>query len=115
MTGPVYEAALSRRGMERLIPGDEVRLALDRLIFDELCRGLFTADATRTFLAAIEAMKARGAQCVILGCTEIPIIVTAGNSPLPVLDSTRLLGRAAARLAADGKPLRASGGWVSAG
>jgi aspartate racemase len=54
------------------------------------------------FLRAIEALKAEGCDAVVLGCTEIPLIVNDANSPLPVLDSTRLLARAALRRAMEG-------------
>lgn len=113
MTGPVYEAALSRRGYERLIPADDVRQTLNAAIFDELCQGKFTEPTTRLFLDAIDDLKARGAQCVILGCTEIPLIVTPENSPLPVLDTTRLLARYAVMRAADERPLECERGWLS--
>jgi len=57
-------------------------------------------------------LKERGAQCVILGCTEIPIIITAENSPLPVLDSTRLLARFAVRAAVDERGFDKRCGWL---
>lgn len=91
MSGTVYAKALAQRGLERLIPDEPVREKLNAAIFDELCQGIFRAPATKLFIAAIADLKARGAECVILGCTEIPLIITPENSPLPVLDSTRLL------------------------
>lgn len=112
MTGPVYEKALRTRGMERLIPGDEVRAELNRAIFDELCVGVFVESTTSSFISAIEGLKARGAECVILGCTEIPLIVTPDNSPLPVLDSTRLLAKAAVGVAIHGGELGGVEGWI---
>jgi aspartate racemase len=66
------------------------------------------------FLRAIDDLKARGAQCVILGCTEIPIIVTNANASLPVLDSTRLLAQAAVRTAAADDALAPRDGWLPA-
>lgn len=97
MTGPVYANALDRRQWERLIPEEPTRVRLNQAIFDELCQGVFTGPTTQLFLDAIGGLKARGAECVILGCTEIPIIVSPQNSSLPVLDSTRLLARCAVR------------------
>ena len=115
MTGPVYERVLRERGFERLIPEEAEREALDAAIFDELVRGVFREETTQQFLAGIEGLRARGAQCVILGCTEIPLIVTAQNSPLPVLDSTRLLARYAVEKACQAEPWRIQGGWISLG
>ncbi len=115
MTGPVYANALQRRGMERLIPDEAVRMELNAAIFEELCRGEFREATTRKFLDAIDGLKARGAECVILGCTEIPLIVTRENSSLPILDSTRLLARAAVAEAIDDRPNQAGGGWLRVG
>ena len=115
MTGPVYARALEERGLTRLVPEEPVREELNAAIFDELCRGVFRVEATRRFLAAIEALGARGAECVILGCTEIPLIVTAANSSLPVLDSTRLLARHAVLAALDDRPIPAGSAWLTEG
>ncbi len=112
MTGPVYARALAQRGLERLIPEEPVREKLHAAIFDELCRGVFTAPTTRMYVDAIAELKARGAECVILGCTEIPLIITEENSPLPILDSTRLLSRHAVHAAIDERPIARGGGWL---
>ncbi len=88
MDGPVYENALARSGLERMIPDESVKQRLHDAIFDELCQGVFKSGTTDLFIQAIADLKSRGAECVILGCTEIPLIVDAENSPLPVLDST---------------------------
>lgn len=112
MTGAVYEAALNKRGLERLIPDEPARERLNTAIFDELCQGVFKESTTQIFLSAIETLKARGAECVILGCTEIPIIVTPQNSSLPVLDSTRLLARYAVREAVNERPITVTSGWL---
>jgi aspartate racemase len=113
MTGPVYAKALEARGLERLIPEEEVREKLNAAIFDELCRGIFRPETTRLFLDAIDALRARGAECAILGCTEIPLIVTAENSSLPVLDSTRLLAKHAVLEAVNGRAISITSGWLS--
>ena len=112
MTGPVYARALEQRGLERLIPDEDVRQRLNAAIFDELCQGVFTATTTDVFIDAIETLKARGVECVILGCTEIPLIITEANSPLPVLDSTRLLAKAAVREALNERPISLAAGWL---
>ncbi|KAB2845609.1 MAG: amino acid racemase, partial [Melioribacteraceae bacterium] len=91
MTGPVYEAALKRKGFERHIPDEQTRAEINTKIFDELCQGIFEPKTTEIFVNAIEVLKRKGADFAILGCTEIPIIINDKNSPLPVLDTTRLL------------------------
>jgi aspartate racemase len=112
MTGPVYARALAGRGLERLIPDEPVRERLNAAIFDELCRGVFRAETTELFLRAADELRARGAECAVLGCTEIPLVVTADNSPLPVLDSTRLLARYAVAEALNERPSEIKTGWL---
>jgi aspartate racemase len=112
MTGPVYEKALKKRGLERLIPDEATRELLSAAIFDELCQGIFNTSTTDHFLGAIEDLKSRGAECVILGCTEIPLIVTPENSPLPTFDSTRLLAKYAILEALHDRPLTQNSGWL---
>lgn len=112
MTGNVYPAALQRRGLERLIPNETARAMIDDAIFDELCQGVFKPETTEAFVQTIGELATQGAECVILGCTEIPLIISDSNSSLPVLDSTRLLARYAVKLALDEAPLNCSAGWV---
>lgn len=113
MTGPVYETALKKRGLEMLVPGEPTRERLNAAIFDELCLGIFNASTTDLFLRAIDDLKSRGAECVILGCTEIPLIVTEANSPLPAFDSTRLLAKYAVREAVSERPISVKAGWLA--
>ena len=112
MTGPVYEAALRARGLARLVPDEATRERLDRAIFEELCLGRFEQPTTALFVEAIHGLAAAGADCVILGCTEIPLIIDERNSPLPALDSTRLLARHAVQVALSEEPLPAAGAWI---
>jgi aspartate racemase len=112
MTGPVYARALSKRGMTCLIPDESTREELNAGIFDELVRGVFTQSTTNRFIAAIEDLAVRGAECVILGCTEIPLIITSENSPLPILDSTRLLAKYAVAEAVREEPVDPRSGWL---
>jgi aspartate racemase len=111
MTGPVYAAALEKHGIGRIVPNETRREQLNRAIFDELCLARFLPSTTDMFIDAIHELKADGADCAILGCTEIPLIITDENSPLPTLDSTRLLAKHAVRLALSDAPLPA-GGWI---
>jgi aspartate racemase len=112
MTGPVYPRALQRRGLRLVVPGDERRRQINRAIFEELCQGVFAASTTEMFRGAIRELGAQGADCAILGCTEIPLIIHEGNSPLPVLDSTRLLATYAVREALARQPSELTDGWL---
>jgi aspartate racemase len=113
MTGPVYARLLEANGLRKMIPDEAVRARINDAIFDELCLGIFRQETIDVFTGAIETLKAQGAECVILGCTEIPLIVTADNSALPTLDSTRLLARYAVSvaLAAD-ESVVVENGWI---
>jgi aspartate racemase len=95
MTGPVYPDALSRFAVAFDIPEGEDREKIDQIIFNELVNGVFLEDSRRYFNRVIEKLKTRGCDAVVLGCTEIPLIVDPNDCPLPTLDSTRLLARAA--------------------
>ncbi|MBX3118547.1 MAG: amino acid racemase [Fimbriimonadaceae bacterium] len=112
MTGPVYAKALAERGLERIIPDEPTRERINTAIFDELCQGLTPEPTTAMFLGVIEDLRAAGAECVILGCTEIPLIVSDENSSLPVLDSTRLLARYAVAEAVSEREIRMASGWI---
>jgi aspartate racemase len=97
----VYPDKLSAVGLECVRPAAEEREEINRIIMDELVCGVFKPEAIATFRRAIQRMREHdGCDAVILGCTEIPLIMNDVNSPLPTLDSTRLLARAALRRAA---------------
>ncbi|MEO6898134.1 MAG: amino acid racemase [Caldimonas sp.] len=113
MTGPVYAKALKDACLERLIPEEPTRLRLNAAIFEELCRGIFKTSTTQLFLDAIDDLRSKGADCVILGCTEIPLVVTAANSSLPPLDSTRLHARYAVLEALTERPVAFGEGWLA--
>lgn len=99
----VYPEALGARGLDCVKPTIAERDAIMRVIMDDLVYGRFTEAGAATFQRIIGRLKAEeGCDAVILGCTEIPLIIDDGNSPLPTLDSTRLLARAALRRAIKG-------------
>ncbi len=98
----VYPEKLSERGIESVRPTPSEREEINRIIFEELVNGVFTADAVTYFQRVIERMQGEGCDAVVLGCTEIPLIMSDSNSPLPTLDSTRLLARAALQQAVHG-------------
>lgn len=95
----VYPEKLMARGLKYARPNAAEREEINRIIMDELVYGIFKPEAIAYFQKVIERMKAEGCDAVILGCTEIPFIMNDSNSSLPVLDSTRLLARAALRRA----------------
>ena len=95
----VYPEKIEARGLAWLRPTEPERDTLNRIIMDELVQSRFTPQAVATFQHVIGRMKQEGCDAVVLGCTEIPLIMNDGNSPLPTLDSTRLLARAALRRA----------------
>jgi len=97
MEGPVYPPKLGSHGIECVIPERAERERLNALIFDELVHGRFEPPVRRVFQAAIDALAARGCDAVVLGCTEIPLLISESDSRLPTLDSTRILARAALR------------------
>jgi aspartate racemase len=100
MEGPVYRAKLAERGIECEIPPADDRARIDAAIFDELVYGRFEDSTRAYFQRVIEAGQSRGLDAVVLGCTEIPLLIRDGDSALPALDSTRTLARAALREAA---------------
>jgi aspartate racemase len=95
VTGPVYPVTLQKFDIASQIPEEGDRERIDEIIFKELVNGVFTEKSRRYFNAVIEKLKSRGCDAAVLGCTEIPLLVDPDDCPLPVLDSTRLLSRAA--------------------
>ena len=96
----VYPEKLAARGLEFQRPDSAEREEPNRIIMDELVCGVFTPEGTAAFQRVIARLKEEGCDAVILGCTEIPLIISDGNAPLPTLDSTCLLARAALHRAA---------------
>jgi aspartate racemase len=99
MEGPVYPQRLKAAGFDHRTPGPKQREKINQIIFDELVNGQFTSRSLAYFTEVIRAFADEGCDAVVLGCTEIPLLVTVETSPLPTLDSTRLLARAALRKA----------------
>ena len=95
----VYPEKLSARGLGYLRPNAAERDETNRIIMEELVSSVFKPKSIAYFEGVIGRMKSEGCDGVILGCTEIPLIIDESNSPLPILDSTRLLARAALRRA----------------
>lgn len=95
VSSDVYPEKLRNQGIQCVRPNDAERDEIGHLIMDELVYGVFKAGTVARFQEVIQSLKATGCEAVILGCTEIPLIINDRNSSLPTLDSTRLLDRAA--------------------
>jgi len=95
MESGVYTEKFDAVGINSIIPHLEDRVRINDIIFDELVHGHFLSEARRYFIGLIRKLKEQGCDAVVLGCTELPLLISQYDSPLPVLDSTRLLARAA--------------------
>jgi len=101
MEGPVYPNKLAAVNIEHLIPTTNERERINEIIFNQLVKGQFTTKSRAYFTKVIDRLKNRGCDAVALGCTEIPLLISQEDSPLPTLDSTQLLAMAALRRATD--------------
>ncbi|HSZ16342.1 MAG TPA: amino acid racemase [Terracidiphilus sp.] len=95
----MYPEKLRELGLDAVRPTVEERNEIHRIVMEELVQGVLKPEGVAYHQKVIQRMKNEGCDAVVLGCTEIPLLMTDGNSPLPVLDSTRLLARAALRRA----------------
>ena len=95
MTGPVYSESLQRHQLDHAIPDAEDRERIDEIIFSELVNGVFPEESRQYFNRVFTSLKDQGCDAVVMGCTEIPLLVDPSDTPLPTLDSTRLLAKAA--------------------
>ena len=89
------KSRLSQQGLNVLVPDAQERQAVHRIIYEELCVGVISDASRRVYQQVIESLRARGAQAIILGCTEIGLLLKPEHSPLPLLDTTELHARAA--------------------
>jgi aspartate racemase len=105
MDGLLYTRVFAAHGIAAEIPGAEDRRVIHEIIFDELVNGVFKDSSRQEYVRVIERLAARGCDAVALVCTEIPLLVTPDVSPLPTLDSTRLLARAAFDVAVGGQAM----------
>ena len=100
MTEAFYHERLQKRfGIDVLVPEGDEMVAIHRIIYDELCQGKTKAASRRTCAAIISRLVDRGAQGIVLGCTELPLLVRFGDTDVPVFDTTRLHAEAAVNLA----------------
>lgn len=99
MTGPVYREACKQKGLDMMIPAKSVRDRINGIIFEELVYGETREESKKYLYTQIRILADKGCDSVVLGCTELPLIILPDGSPLPILDSTRILARAALRRA----------------
>jgi aspartate racemase len=99
MDGPLYPRAFAAHGIAAELPDPSDREVINKIIFTELVNGVLAASSRQEYIRVIEQLAGRGCDAVALVCTEIPLLITPETSPLPTLDSTRLLARAAFEVA----------------
>ncbi|WID96393.1 amino acid racemase [Bosea vestrisii] len=95
MESTLYPCAFDAHGLDHRLPSADDRALIDRAIFEELCNGVFKEPTRAEFVRIIVDLAARGCDAVVLGCTEIPLLISPEISPLPTLNSTVLLAEAA--------------------
>jgi aspartate racemase len=101
--GPVYSEQLDRFGIQYLRPTEEQQERINKIIFDELVLNRKTAVSLGYFQQVIHEFQGNGCDAVLLGCTELPLLIDESESKLPILDSTRVLARAALRYSLQGR------------
>lgn len=95
MTSPFYPERLQELGIETIIPDESDMREIDRIIFAELVHGQFKQESKKKYLQIMDRLKAKGAQGIILGCTEIPILIQPEDFDLPTFSTTEIHCRAA--------------------
>jgi aspartate racemase len=115
MDGQLYPRAFAAHGIAAEVPAAGDRSVINEIIFGELVNGVFTDSSRQEYVRIIERLAARGCDAVALACTEIPLLVTPDVSPLPTLDSTRILARAAFDVAVGRQPMPAWRGGPAGG
>jgi aspartate racemase len=105
MAGSLYPASLGARDIVAEVPEERDRRLVDAIIFDELVHGVFTDTSRQAYVEVIRRLERRGCDAVALVCTEIPLLVGWGDSPLPTLDSTALLADAAYQVCSGQRPV----------
>lgn len=94
-----YREKLAAKGLEVIIPNNDDRVELHRIIFEELCRGAISESSRQSGLAILEHLAAAGAEGMLLGCTELALLLRAQDTPLPLFDTAEIHARAASRAA----------------
>lgn len=95
MEKPFYAEGLEKRGIQAIVPGKEDRETIHRIIMYELARGVLNDESRRSYLRIMDSLVGQGAEGFVLGCTEIPLLVTPADSTLPLFDTARIHAEAA--------------------
>jgi aspartate racemase len=103
MREPFYRDGLARHGINVIVPPDDAQERMNRVIFDELCRGEIRSASRDIFLQIVKALAEAGAEGIVLGCTEIPLLIGPGDSPLPLFNTTVLHARKALEYALEAR------------
>ena len=106
MEGSVYRSKLAPAGIDYRVPNTEQRTRINQIIYDELVYARFLPGSRAYFQNVISDLADNGCDAVALACTEIPLLISGTDSPLPILDSTRILARAALRKATSAENVR---------
>ena len=106
MEGSVYRSKLGAAGIDYRVPNLEQRTRINQIIYDELVYARFVPESRAYFQSVIRDLAGDGCDAVVLACTEIPLLISPADSPLPILDSTRILARAALREAISARGAR---------
>jgi aspartate racemase len=101
MEHPFYKDGLNKHGLEVLVPEEDQRQEIERIIYEELTAGKIVPESRGKIIKTIATLKERGAQGVILGCTEIPLLVKPHDTDIPLFDTTRIHAQAALEFALD--------------
>lgn len=99
MEQPFYKDRLIAAGLSPIIPDEADRSETHRIIYEELCCGIVSKESEETYIAIARRLVERGADCIILGCTEVGMLLNHGNVPVPVFDTTLIHCEAALRMA----------------
>ena len=99
MEQPFYRDRLKRFGIEAIVPEESERARVHEIIFGELCRGELNPASKAELLRIVEGLRERGAEGIVMGCTEIPLLLQPGDAPLPLFDTTWIHAKAAVAFA----------------
>lgn len=107
MNESFYKGRLTEKfGLEVIVPNDEQQQTVHQIIYDELCHGKIIATSKKSYLEIIEALRAQGAQAIILGCTEIALLISDRDTDLPLYDTVAIHAQAAVDFALDNTQIR---------
>jgi aspartate racemase len=102
MNKPYYREGLAKYGVKVVVPDVEDQAYIGKVIFEELSYGILREESRKGYLEIMDRLKAKGAQGIILGCTEIPLLIKQENTKIPVFDTTTIHAEATLQYALNG-------------